>query len=207
MKLQFTYNTPDLDQALQIAKQTAEYADILGVGSLLIIKEGVRALEAFRKEFPNKQLCSEIKITEKADQAVALMAQAGAHYITVLAGTFTTTIKKAVEAAKKFDVKVALDLLDAPSIGQSAMDAKTLGADIVVLHQQIDTTLETNGINDDWLNVKDNTKVPIFITGKVNQENFGEIIKLRPHGIMIGTAITKADNPAKAAHFFRSQIL
>lgn len=205
MKIQFTYNVPELSQALTIAKQTAEFADILGVGSLLIIKEGVRAIEAFKKEFPSKQIASEIRITEKADAAVALMASAGANIVTILGSTFTTTIKKAVDSAKRFGVSVGMDLIDAASLGQSAMDAKTLGVDFLIFHQDGDTE-KTSSPVDVWADIKDNSNLPIFVTGKINQENIQEILAFKPSGIMIGAAITKAENPAKAAHFFRSQI-
>jgi len=203
MKLHISYNLTDLDKALALAEQTAAYADILGIGSLLIVKEGVNAIKKFRAAFPNKELFAESHIVEKGEDTVIMMAQAGANYVSILAGAHLSTIKKAVEAAKQFDVNIALDLLDAQSAGQSALDAKTIGAHMIVLqryHAEEDATEIENG----WRDVKDNTKLPIFITGKIDDENIRQIINLKPQGIMIGTAITKADNPAQKASFFRS---
>lgn len=207
MKLHFTYNTTDLNNALTLADQTAEYADSLGVGSLLLFKEGTRAIKEFKGRFPNKEIFAEAKITEKADEAVAMMAQSGANYISILAGTLNHTIKKAVATAKNFDTKIALDLLDAPSHGQSAMDAKSLGAHLLILHRPHGQEKESNSESDwpaVWYNVKDNTTLPIYITGKIDETNIQQTISLKPQGIMIGTALAKADNPAKMAHYFRS---
>ena len=53
IKLHFTYNIADLAQAIKIAEQTAEYADIIGVGSLLLFKEGVGAIKAFKNALKN----------------------------------------------------------------------------------------------------------------------------------------------------------
>jgi|SRR5579862_2867104 len=203
MKLHISYNLTDLDKALTLAEQTASYADILGIGSLLIMKEGVNAIKKFREIFPDKELFAELHIIEKGEESVTMMAQAGANYVSVLAGAHLSTIKKAVEAAKQFEVNIALDLLDAQSVGQSALDAKTIGAHMIVLqryHAEEDATEIENG----WRDVKDNTKLPIFITGKIDDETIEQIINLKPQGIMIGTAITKADNPAQKAAYFRS---
>ena len=205
MKLHFTYNLPDTAQALKLAEQTAECADVLGVGSLLLFKDGVKAIQAFKTAFPNKEIFAEANLVEKTDLAVALMAQAGASYISVLAGTFNQSIKKAVEAANRLDVKIALNLLDSPSIGQTAMDAKTLGVHLLIMHQA-PSPEEREHMQEEWRNVRDNTKLPIFITGKIDQTNLTEIIDLKPQGIMIGAAVTKAENPSRAAHMLREQI-
>lgn len=205
MKLHFTYNLSDLAQAIKIAEQTAEFADILGIGSLLLFKEGVNAIKTFKLHFPNKELFAEARITEKGEAAVNILAQAGADYISLLAGAPHKTIHKAVAAAKRFGVKIALDMLDTTSLGQSAMDAKTLGLNLLIVHRTL-TAEESIDISSEWHNVKDNTDLPIFITGKIDEETFRHVIELKPHGVMIGSAITKSDNPAKAAQFFRSQI-
>ncbi len=203
MKLHFSYNLPDLNQSLKIAEQTAEFADIIGVGSLLLYKEGVKAIKTFKAAFPNKDIFAEAKISEKADDAVSMMAQAGAKYISVLAGGLHSSIKKAVEAAKSFDAKIALDFLDAPSLGQSAMDAKALGVHVIIMHCAPNKP-EALDLDSEWHNVRDNTTLPIFITGKIDEKNVEQVLSLRPQGIVIGAAITKADNPARAAHFFKS---
>jgi 3-keto-L-gulonate-6-phosphate decarboxylase len=206
MKLHFTLNLPDMDQALTIAKQTAEYADILGVGSLLLYKEGIKAIQTFRATFPNKEIFAEARISERAEDAVSMMATAGANHISVLACAPQSTIKKAVEKAKDFDVKIALDLLGAPSLGQIAMDAKTLGITTLIVHRPLTKQGDMAELDAEWHNVKENTKLPIFITGKIDESTIQHILSLKPSGIMIGTAITKADNPAKAAYFFKSLI-
>ena len=206
MKLHITYNLQDLNQALKIAEQTAEYADIIGVGSLLIFKEGIKAIKTFKATFPNKEIFAEANISEKAGDAVKIIASAGASYISVFAGAFHNTIKKAVEAAKEFDVKIALDLLSSSSIGQSALDAKTLGAHMLILHRSPSIDTSTEELESEFCNVRDNTKLPIFIAGKIDISNIEQIKALKPRGIIICNAITKADNPAKAAYTFKSLI-
>lgn len=203
MKLHISYNFVELSQALEIAQQTAEFADILGVGSLLLFKEGVKAIKTFKSTFPDKEIFAEANIAEKADEAVSMLASAGANYISVLSGVYHNTIKKAVETAKAFDAKIALDLLDSHSPGQSALDAKALGASSIILHRT-HTPSEAVDIENEWQNVKENTKLPLFVTGKIDEANFEQILDLKPQGIIIGSAITKSENPAKLASYFKS---
>jgi 3-hexulose-6-phosphate synthase len=205
MKFQISYNTTDLAQALDLAKKTAEYADILGIGSLLLLKEGVNAIKVFKQTFPNKELFAEAKIIEKADDAVTILSQAGANYVSILAGSFHVTIKKAVVAAKAFDTKIIFDLFDAQASGQSAADARALGVHAIMLHRTpaVDEMVEAE---NEWRNVRDNTTLPLFVTGKIDLSNINHLLALKPQTVMIGSAISKANDPAKTAAQFRELI-
>lgn len=204
MKLHISYNFPDLEKALEVAEQTAEFADIIGIGSLLLFKEGIKAIKTFKSTFPNKELFVEAKIIEKAPDAISMMAQAGANYISVLAGALQTTIKKAVETAKTFDTKIALDLFDGQTNGQTAYDAKTIGVDIIVMNRLPNKIDEISGLQAEWLTVRENTKLPIFITGKIDKSNLQQIIDLRPQCVMIGAAITRASSPYQEAQYIKT---
>ena len=100
MKLQISYDLTNLDDALKIAEKTAEFADILEVGTLLILTEGAKAVSAFKKKFPDKTIFADAKICDCADETIALFTNAGADVITVLAGTNNDIIYKAAQTAE-----------------------------------------------------------------------------------------------------------
>jgi len=54
MKLQISFDMPDLEKAIATASLVSPYADILEVGTLLIYHHGVKAVERFKQEFPKK---------------------------------------------------------------------------------------------------------------------------------------------------------
>lgn len=205
MKFQISYNLPSLSDAINLAQQTAEYADIIGIGSLLLYKEGVNAIKIFKAAFPQKEIFVEAKVIEKAHDTITMFAQAGATYISVLAGALHSTIKKAVETSHTLDIKIALDLLDAQSAGQSAHDAKTIGIDMLIINRMphLDAH-EPTEIEAEWQNVRGNTDIPIFITGKISRDNIQQYLDLKPQGIIIGAAITQAPSPKDEAQFFKS---
>ena len=202
MKLQIAYELTTLSEALAIAKDTANFADIIEVGTLLIYKEGIRAIEAFRKEFPEKEILADAKISDRGETATKIFAESKANYITVLAGTRQQTIQKAATSAHAFKAKLALDLLDAYSKGQSAMDAKQLGVDILIFQRLFDDGAIPS-FQEEWDNIIGNTDLPILIGGNINRSNIKKIIDLKPYGIIIGSAIINAENPAEEAQFFK----
>src|SRR3990167_5111115 len=124
MKLQISFDSMDLDQAIKVASKIDEYAYVLEVGTLLIYKYGISAVEKFRKAFPDKQLLADLKIIDKGKESVNLSAQAKSNWVTVMSGTSKKAIFNACSAAKNNGQKVMLDLIDSPSLGQSALEAE-----------------------------------------------------------------------------------
>ena len=78
---------------------------------------------------------ADAKIIDRSKDAVTLFAQAGADWITVMAGAGPTTIHTACTVAHEQGKKIMLDLADASSLGQSALEAKSFGADALVFHK------------------------------------------------------------------------
>ena len=201
MKLQISLDVIDLDKALEIAAQVADSCDILEIGSLLIYKYGLQAMEQFKKAFPSKTLLADVKIVDRGKEIVSLLGQAGADWITVMAGTDKNVVHTACTEAEKNNMKVMLDLLDAASKGQSAMEAKNLGANALLFHQAYDAQ-EPQTFLDKWDMVKGNSSLPIFISAHIKRENVEEILKLNPAGLIIGKSITGAANPKEEAEYF-----
>ncbi len=200
MKLQISYDFTDLDKALEIAKQTAEYADVIEIGSLVLSNNGMHVVEEFKKKFPKNKILADTKLVDRVEEIIRLLCKP-ADLLTVLAGTDNDTIREAVRCAHACDIEVVLDLLDAPSREQSAHEAQTLGVDSLLFHN---LATPTTALADLWAQVKENTSLPIFITDAIDRNNIDQILQLSPSGIVIGDAITKADNPAQEAAFFKS---
>ena len=203
MKLQIKYNFTDLSTALAVAHDTKEFADILEVGQLLILKEGTKAIEMFCKTFPDKKIYVDTKLSERPEEIIDLLGDMGVHYISVLAGTYHSIIRKACEAAIKKKIHVVIDFINASSLGQSAMEAQTLGAAAVLIHRENALDEQANNLENDWQQVRDNTDLPIFIQGKINAQSLKAIIPLRPQVIIVGDAITRSKHPAHEAEMLR----
>lgn len=194
MKLQIAFDLTDLEHALEIASAIHEHADIFEVGSLLIFKHGDVAVRSFKERFPHKVILADVKVADRSKEAVTLFAHAGADWVTVMAGTGRNAIHAACSTAHELGKKVMLDLLDASSLGQSALEAKSMGADALLLHRVTGGDDQTT-FQDRWEMVRGNTQLPIFIASCADHDDLQELITLAPAGIVIGKIITNADNP------------
>jgi len=202
MKLRISFNLSDLDTTLKIASEVKEHCDEFEIGSPLIARYGTKSVEKFRKKFPEKILVSKTNIIGHEKEIVRFFSEAGSDWITVLAGAAPNIIHSACNAAHSVGKKVLLDMVDSSSMGQTALEAKTLGADALLFRKTIDETDEHIFL-DLWDMVQGNATLPIYITTRVTRENIENVIKTNPAGIIVGRAITQAEDPkAEAAHFY-----
>ncbi len=201
MKLQISFDLIDLDKAIAIGSEVAQYADIIEVGTILIYHHGTAAVERFKSEFPDKIILADTKIVDRGKEVAELFASAGADWITVMAGTSHHVIHATTTAAHNANVKVMLDLIDSDSVGQSALEAKNLGADALLFHQPYSET-ESLTFLDKWDMIKGNTSLPIFVSAKINRDNVDKIAALRPDVIIVGLSITDSAQSAQEAEYF-----
>jgi 3-hexulose-6-phosphate synthase len=205
MKLQIAFNSLDLEKDLNTAQSVQEFADHIVIGQLLLAKYGTEAITRFRQTLPNSRIVADSKIIEFCKDSARLYLQAGADWITVLAGASQNVIHATCNVAHDLGKKVMLDLIDANSRGQSALQAKSYGADAIIFHQQHDDYEEFSLI-DEWEMVKGNADLPIYISAKINRDNLNLVLNLAPNGILISKAITQAEDPVEQAKFFRQLI-
>ncbi len=201
MKLQISFDLFDLDKALEIGSEVAQYTDIIEIGTILIYRYGINAVKEFKKAFPEKTILADTKIVDRGKEIAELVAAAGADWITVVAGTSPYVIHATTTAAHQANMKIMLDLIDSSSIGQSALEAKNLGADALLFHQPY-SEKESLVFLDKWDMIKGNTTLPIAISAKINRENVDKIVALKPDTIIVGLSITDAQDSATEAHYF-----
>lgn len=205
MKLQIAFNSADLDQDLAIAQQVCSLADYIEIGPLLLNKYGLVAIEKFREILPQSRLIADTHIIEFGADSTKINLEAGADWVTVLAGASSGVIHTACTTAHNLGKKVFLDLIDARSRGQSALEAKSYGIDAIIFHQPYDSYEESTLI-DEWEMVKGNTDLPVYISAPINRNTLQSILNLAPHGLSIGKAITQATDPVAEAQYFKQML-
>ena len=201
MKLQISFDIPDLEKSIDIAKKVIDFTDVLEIGTILIHKYGIEAVEAFKEQFPTKKILVDTKIIDRGKDIVTLYAKTDVDWVTVMAGTSNNVIHRVCTEAQNHGIDVMLDMVDSTAPGQSALEAKNLGVDAILFHQAYDEK-ESLVFLDNLDMVQGNTDLPIFISAKINRENIDKILDMKPQGIVVGKSITEAKDPEKEAKFF-----
>lgn len=201
MKLQIAFDLFDLERCLEVAKQVESYADRFEIGAPLLYKYGIEAIKAFKKKFPEKELFAETQIVDRGKDLTSLYINEGVDWITVMAEVKQHVIHSVCTTAQKHKKFVMLDLLNTNHIGQSAMDARTLGVDALLFHTSPEAKQSILAF-DQWEMARGNSDLPIYIASEINRSNINQILQLKPNGIIIGKAITESEDPAEEAKFF-----
>jgi 3-keto-L-gulonate-6-phosphate decarboxylase len=128
-----------------------------------------------------------MKIVDRGKEAVALGLQGGADWITVLAGTGTSVIRVATIAAHNAGKKVMLDLIDAHSPEQSALDAVSLGVDALLFHRPSDEENRHLSFLERWDMIRGNTKIPLYIAAPHGAAQINTVIELNPDGVVLSS--------------------
>ncbi len=202
MKFQISFDALDIDHNLKIAHQVIHLVDSIEIGTLPILKHGVRVVEVFREAFPHKIIFCDTKIVDRGREVVGLFGQAGCDWVSVMGGTSKEVIQNVCTKAHDMGKKVILDILDAGSPGQAALDAKSFGVDALMFHQPYDKSGQVLIFVEDWNMLKGNTNLPIYISSKIGRDNIDHIVALNPDGIIVGKAITESADPLAEAQFF-----
>ena len=126
-------------QTLADALPTAERAvragvDWLEAGTPLILGEGLHAIRRLHERFPKHPIVADLKTMDAGFLECEMMAQAGAHCVVVMSRAHEGTVRGAVEAGRKFGVKVMADIMLEPDYVAAAQRCERWGADYIIHH-------------------------------------------------------------------------
>ncbi|MCJ2532122.1 MAG: orotidine 5'-phosphate decarboxylase, partial [Candidatus Thermoplasmatota archaeon] len=137
--LQVALDFMHLNRALQAAKEAVEGgADWIEAGTPLIKSEGVEAVRALKRAFPDRVIVADLKIMDTGAYEVEIAAKAGAEVISVMVVTDDATVLEAVKAARRYGSKVMGDLMAVEEKVKRAREVEALGVDYLCHHVSID---------------------------------------------------------------------
>lgn len=132
---QVSLDLTNLDDALRLAEvAVAAGADWLEVGTPLAIAEGVRAVHALRRAYPDHPIVADLKIMDGGYGESRLYGRAGADAVVVMARAHDATIERAADAAREFDLLLMVDDMGSTDPAADAARVESLGAGMVVHH-------------------------------------------------------------------------
>ncbi|AMQ06123.1 3-hexulose-6-phosphate synthase [Sporosarcina psychrophila] len=201
MKLQLALDLVNIPEAIELIKEVEEYIDIVEIGTPVINKEGLKAVAEVKAAYPNLEVLADLKIMDAAGYEVGNASAAGADIITILAQAEDSSIKGAVEAAKKIGKKILVDMIAVKDIKTRAAELDLMGVDYICVHTGYDLQAEGKDSFADLRTIKSIVKnAKTAIAGGIKLETLPEVIKAQPDLIIVGGGITsKDDKKAEAA--------
>lgn len=198
-KLQLALDS-DLSTALNILKNVYPFVDILEVGTPLIFREGMRAVQTIRDAYPNLTLLADLKIMDAGEEEAAIAFEADAQMITVMGVTNDATIQGAVRSAKQYNGQVMVDMMQVTNLVERGVRLLKQGCDILCVHTAYDLQSSQTSPYHDLQTLRNHfPAAQLAIAGGVNLERLNDILPHQPDIIVVGGAITRADDPKAAA--------
>ncbi|WP_297534483.1 bifunctional 3-hexulose-6-phosphate synthase/6-phospho-3-hexuloisomerase [Thermococcus sp.] len=196
MILQVALDLTDIEQALSIAEKAARGgAHWLEVGTPLIKKEGMRAVELFKRRFPDRKIVADLKTMDTGALEVEMAARHGADVVSILGVADDKTIKDAVDVARRYGIRVMVDLIGVKDKVKRAKELEKMGVHYILVHTGIDEQAQGKTPLQDLAEVVKAVKVPVAVAGGLNLETIPKVIELGATIIIVGSAITKAKDP------------
>jgi len=196
MILQVAIDIVDLEKAISIAEKAARGgAHWLEVGTPLIKKEGMRAVELMKKKFPDKKIVADLKTMDVGGLETEIAAEHGADIVSILGAADDKTIEDAVAVARKYGIEVMVDLIAVKDKVKRAKEVEKLGADYISVHTGIDEQARGKSPLEDLEKVVKAVKIPVAAGGGLNLETIPKVIEAGAKIIVVGSTITKAEDP------------
>ncbi len=198
MKLQIAFDFIDLDQSLGVAVATSPFADWLEVGTSLIKSVGIVAVRRFKGGFPKKEIVADMKILDACERETRLACESGADIVVVEACASDGTVSDVVRVAHDLGKKVMYDLLGTADVIVAAQRGRELDVDYLCFHKSTDER-GIAGFTAEFKEVAQAGGLPLVVAGRINEENLVQVMNVGPETLIVGSAITKASDPASAA--------
>jgi 3-hexulose-6-phosphate synthase/6-phospho-3-hexuloisomerase len=133
--VQISLDLTNIEDALKTATVAVEAGvDWIEVGTPLVLAEGLHAVRALRKEFPDHPIIVDLKTMDGGYLEAEMMGGAGADAVVVMARAHPATIEAVIEAGERFGMLVMGDDLAEENRVDACVRLEKYGVGMVIHH-------------------------------------------------------------------------
>lgn len=149
--IQIALDQTQLEPALKVAENVANYVDVIEVGTILAFGAGIDAVRQLRKAHPNHILVCDLKTTDGGAILAKMAFEAGADWLTVSAAAHIATVAACKKIADEFQREIQIELYGHWTY-EDAKAWRALGIKQAIYHRSRDAELAGVGWTDEDLN-------------------------------------------------------
>jgi len=206
-ELQVALDFLNLDRAIKVAEESvAGGVDRIEVGTPLIKSEGLDAVREIKKRFPKHKIVADMKVMDTGRYEIESAVKAGADIVVLLGVADDSTIKDAVQAARNYGCELMVDLMNVEDMEKRAREVEAMGVDYICVHVGIDQQMRGMDPISELKKISRSVRIPLAIAGGINSETAPIAVESGASIIIVGGAISKAENAKKATEIIKKAI-
>ncbi|MDF2661114.1 MAG: 3-hexulose-6-phosphate synthase [Paenibacillus sp.] len=207
MELQLALDLVNIPEAIEVVKEVEAYIDIVEIGTPVVINEGLRAVKEMKEAFPNLKVLADLKIMDAGGYEVMKASEAGADIITVLGVSDDSTIRGAVEEARKQGRKIMVDMINVKHMEERAQEIDAMGVDYICVHSGYDHQAAGKNSFEELTAIKRVVKhAKTAIAGGIKLDTLPEVVKANPDLVIVGGGITGQQDKKSVASEMRELV-
>jgi 3-hexulose-6-phosphate synthase/6-phospho-3-hexuloisomerase len=197
----------ELDRSIQIAKEAvAGGADWIEAGTPLIKSEGMNAVRELKKALPGIRIMADMKTVDTGAMEVEMAAKAGADIVAMLATADNSTIEDAIRAARKYGVKIMIDLLTASKPVERSKELEALGVDFICVHVGIDQQMTGQNTIDFLKRIVKEVRIPVAAAGGMDDKSGAEAVAIGASVVIVGGSVVRSADVTDSARRIRAAL-
>lgn len=200
--VQISLDLTSIDEALSVARGAMKAdVDWLEAGTPFILAEGLRGVQALRKEFPTTPIVADLKTMDGAGLEAEMMFKAGANFVVVMGQAHDASIIEQVKMAKRYNGKVMCDVMLCPDKPGRAWQAEKLGVDYIIVHTGFDERNMIKGLSplDDLQPVLNAVSIPVQAVGGLSVDQAIQTLEMGAQIVVFGAPLVISGTEFKPA--------
>ena len=202
-KIQLALDTLSAETALELARLTAPYIDILEAGTPLIKSVGIGIVSRLKIAHPDKLVLADLKSSDVGAYEAAMAFRAGADIVTTQGITTLATILEVQGEADRWQRRAEVDMTGVDDPVARSRVLLSQGVSLVLYHRSIDRELTEGALWDAAAvqTVRDMCALglDVAVAGGMNLDLLPKLAGVPVYGLVIGRGITAQPDPASAA--------
>jgi 3-hexulose-6-phosphate synthase/6-phospho-3-hexuloisomerase len=195
------------ERAIPIATDAVKGgADWIEAGTPLIKSEGMEIIRRLKKAFPRHMIVADMKTIDVGGAEVEIAAKSGADVVVILGISSDPTITEAVLSARQYGARVMVDLFNVKDKVARAREVERMGADYVCIHVGVDEQMLGGSRLSELKGLAEAIRIPVAAAGGINSETAPSVVKAGASIVIVGGAIIKAKDVARAARAVKKAI-
>jgi 3-hexulose-6-phosphate synthase len=202
--LQIALDRIPLGRAERITEQVSGSADWIEVGTSLIKQYGVAGLRRLVDAAGGTPVLADLKTADDARTELAMAYDAGARSVTVLGLASPRTLDLAVEVAAEYGRELMVDLMELDAAGRARVAAAVPHSTVLAAHVPKDAQpggADPAALLGEWAAGR-----RLALAGGLGPEDIPRLAALGDVRLIVGSAVSAADDPAAAAARLRHAI-